>query len=55
MKKITQHHLGWLLLPVYFILHGWQYYAEILSLSDVAEAIAIVILVMCFVHLFPIS
>lgn len=52
MKKITKHHLGWLLLPVYFILHGWQYYAEILSLSDVAEASAIVILVMCFVRLF---
>lgn len=51
MKKIIQHHLGWLLLPVYFILHGWQYYAEILSLTDVAEASAIVILVMCFVWL----
>lgn len=51
MKKIIQHHFGWLLLPVYFILHGWQYYAEILSLTDVAEASAIVILVICLVWL----
>lgn len=52
MKKIVQHHFGWLLLPVYFILHGWQYYAEILSLRNVAEASAIVILAMYLVWLF---
>lgn len=52
MKKTVQHHFGWVLLPVYFILHGWQHYAEILSLRDVAEAGAIIITVICLVWAF---
>ena len=39
-----QHKYGWVLLSVYFILHGWQYYSTLLGVADVFEALLIVLL-----------
>jgi ABC-type multidrug transport system fused ATPase/permease subunit len=49
--KLMEHTYGWVLLPLYFILHGWQYYSRLLNFSEVVSAFLIVLLSACFVWL----
>jgi Sulfatase len=43
LAKLMEHTYGWVLLSLYFILHGWQYYSRLLSYSEVVAAFLIVL------------
>lgn len=43
---------GWFLLPLYFIVHGWQYYWQLVNFADVIAALIITLLVAFSIWLF---